>query len=70
MWPAASVIGLYFSNPEARYFAVDQITRDQVEDYSKRKGWPMSTAERLLARMALNRRKDIFEKGLVGVDMK
>ena len=49
MWPAASVSGLYFSNPEARYFAVDQITRDQVEDYAKRKGWPMSTAERWLA---------------------
>ena len=49
MWPAASVSGLYFSNPQARYFAVDQITRDQVEDYAKRKGWPMSTAERWLA---------------------
>ena len=49
MWPAASVSGLYFSNPEARYFAVDQITRDQVEDYAKRKGWPISTAERWLA---------------------
>lgn len=49
MWPAASVSGLYFANPEARYFAVDQITRDQVEDYAKRKGWPMSTAERWLA---------------------
>lgn len=49
MWPAASVSGLYFSHPEARYFAVDQITRDQVEDYAKRKGWPVSTAERWLA---------------------
>jgi len=49
MWPAASVSGLYFSNPEARYFAVDQITRDQVEDYAKRKGWPKTTAERWLA---------------------
>ncbi len=49
MWPAASVSGLYFSNPEAKYFAVDQITRDQVEDYAKRKGWPMSTAERWLS---------------------
>ena len=49
MWPAASVSGLYFSNPEARYFAVDQITRDQVEEYAKRKGWSMSTAERWLS---------------------
>jgi 5-methyltetrahydrofolate--homocysteine methyltransferase len=49
MWPASSVSGLYFSHPEARYFAVDQITRDQVEDYAKRKGWPVSTAERWLA---------------------
>ena len=49
MWPASSVSGLYFSHPEARYFAVDQITRDQVEDYAKRKGWPISTAERWLA---------------------
>ncbi len=49
MWPASSVSGLYFSHPEARYFAVDHITRDQVEDYAKRKGWPLSTAERWLA---------------------
>ena len=38
MWPAASVSGLYFAHPEARYFAVDLITRDQVEDYARRKG--------------------------------
>ncbi len=49
MWPAASVSGLYFSHPEARYFAVDQITRDQVDSYARRKGWPNSTAERWLA---------------------
>ena len=49
MWPASSVSGLYFSHPESRYFAVDQITRDQVENYAKRKGWPVSTAERWLA---------------------
>ena len=36
MWPAASVSGLYFAHPEARYFAVDMITRDQVQDYAKR----------------------------------
>lgn len=49
MWPAASVSGLYFSHPDARYFSVDHITRDQVEDYAKRKHWPVSTAERWLA---------------------
>jgi 5-methyltetrahydrofolate--homocysteine methyltransferase len=49
MWPAASVSGLYFAHPEARYFAVDHITREQVEDYAKRKGWPLSTAHRWLA---------------------
>jgi len=49
MWPAASVSGLYFSHPEARYFAVDQITREQVEDYAHRKGWPKATAEKWLS---------------------
>src|SRR5262249_39832731 len=38
MWPAASVSGWYFSHTEARYFAVDMITRDQVENYAVRKG--------------------------------
>jgi 5-methyltetrahydrofolate--homocysteine methyltransferase len=49
MWPAASVSGLYFSHPEARYFAVDLVTRDQVEDYASRKGWPRAEVERWLA---------------------
>ncbi len=35
MWPAASVSGMYFAHPEARYFAVDLIMRDQVEDYAQ-----------------------------------
>ena len=38
MYPGASVSGLYFSHPDARYFAVDMITHDQVESYAKRKG--------------------------------
>ena len=38
MHPAASVSGLYFAHPQARYFAVDRLTRDQVEDYARRKG--------------------------------
>jgi 5-methyltetrahydrofolate--homocysteine methyltransferase len=49
MWPAASVSGFYFSHPEARYFAVDMLTRDQVEDYARRKGMPLADAERWLA---------------------
>jgi 5-methyltetrahydrofolate--homocysteine methyltransferase len=49
MLPAASVSGLYFGHPEARYFAVDRLTRDQVEDYAARKGLPVTTIERWLA---------------------
>jgi 5-methyltetrahydrofolate--homocysteine methyltransferase len=49
MWPAASVSGLYFSHPEARYFAVDLLTKDQVENYAARKGVPVKEAERWLA---------------------
>jgi 5-methyltetrahydrofolate--homocysteine methyltransferase len=49
MWPAASVSGLYFQHPEARYFAVDMVTRDQVEDYARRKGMPLREVERWLA---------------------
>jgi 5-methyltetrahydrofolate--homocysteine methyltransferase len=49
MWPAASVSGLYFSHPEARYFAVDLVTKDQVESYARRKGMPLAEVERWLA---------------------
>jgi 5-methyltetrahydrofolate--homocysteine methyltransferase len=49
MWPAASVSGLYFAHPEARYFAVDMVTRDQVEDYARRKKMPLREVERWLA---------------------
>jgi 5-methyltetrahydrofolate--homocysteine methyltransferase len=49
MWPAASVCGLYFAHPQARYFAVDRITREQVEDYARRKGLSTSEVERWLA---------------------
>ncbi len=49
MLPMASVSGFYFSHPEARYFAVAKIGRDQVEDYARRKGWDPATAERWLA---------------------
>jgi 5-methyltetrahydrofolate--homocysteine methyltransferase len=49
MTPAASVSGLYFSHPEATYFAVDLVTRDQVEDYARRKRMPRAEVERWLA---------------------
>ncbi len=38
MWPAASVSGYYFGNPEAKYFGLGKITNDQLEDYAKRRG--------------------------------
>jgi len=49
MWPGASVCGLYFAHPEAHYFGVGKIERDQVEDYAGRKGWSVREAERWLA---------------------
>ena len=49
MIPPASVSGLYFAHPESHYFGVGKIGRDQVEDYAKRKGWPVAEAERWLA---------------------
>ena len=48
MWPAAAVSGFYYSHPESRYFGTGKINRDQVEDYAKRKGWNMDTAEKWL----------------------
>jgi 5-methyltetrahydrofolate--homocysteine methyltransferase len=48
MWPAASVSGLYFNHPEAKYFSLGKIGRDQVEDYARRKGWSIVEAERWL----------------------
>jgi 5-methyltetrahydrofolate--homocysteine methyltransferase len=49
MWPAASVSGLYFAHPESRYFAVDRITREQVESYAARKGMTVAEVERWLS---------------------
>ncbi|MCH1442203.1 MAG: methionine synthase, partial [Rubripirellula sp.] len=49
MAPGASVSGLYFGHPDARYFAVDRVTRDQIECYAKRKGIPIEEAERWLS---------------------
>ncbi len=49
MQPASSVSGLYFRHPEARYFAVGPIGRDQVEDYAARKGMSVPELEKWLA---------------------
>ena len=49
MWPAASVSGYYFGNPEARYFGVGKIKEDQVADFAARKGIPLEEATRWLA---------------------
>jgi 5-methyltetrahydrofolate--homocysteine methyltransferase len=49
MTPAASVSGLYFAHPQAKYFNVGRIGRDQVEDYARRKGMPVAEVERWLA---------------------
>lgn len=48
MWPASSVSGLYFGHPEARYFSVERISREQVVSYAKRKGVPIAEAEKWL----------------------
>ena len=49
MLPAASVSGLYFSHPEARYFVVGRLSRDQLVSYARRKGVPVEDAERWLS---------------------
>jgi 5-methyltetrahydrofolate--homocysteine methyltransferase len=49
MLPAGSVSGFYFAHPGSRYFAIDRITRDQVEDYARRKAWKLKEAEKWLA---------------------
>ena len=49
MLPAAAVSGFYFAHPEAKYFAVGKIGKDQVEDYACRKGMELPTVERWLS---------------------
>ena len=49
MWPAASVCGFYFAHPQARYFSLGKIGRDQVLDYHRRKGMDLRSVERWLA---------------------
>jgi 5-methyltetrahydrofolate--homocysteine methyltransferase len=49
MWPGAAVSGWYFSHPQSQYFVVGRVSRDQVEDYARRKGWTLAQAERWLS---------------------
>ncbi len=49
MHPGASVSGLYFSHPQARYYAVDFLKQDQVREYAERKGRPLAEVEHWLA---------------------
>ncbi|MDB5089213.1 MAG: methionine synthase [Mucilaginibacter sp.] len=48
MTPAASVSGFYFAHPQARYFGLGKISKDQVEDYAVRKNMPLEDVERWL----------------------
>ncbi len=48
MYPAASVCGWYFANPDSKYFGVGKIEKDQLEDYAKRKGMSLEEATRWL----------------------
>ena len=49
MYPAAAVSGWYFSHPESQYFVVGKLTKDQVEDYARRKDWTLAETERWLS---------------------
>ncbi|QDE40421.1 methionine synthase [Luteibacter pinisoli] len=49
MYPTAAVSGWYFSHPDSQYFVVGRLSREQVDDYAKRKGWSRQDAERWLA---------------------
>jgi len=49
MTPAASVSGYYFAHPQARYFRLGAIGKDQIEDYAVRKGFTVTEVEKWLA---------------------
>ena len=49
MWPGSSVSGLYIGHPDAYYFGVAKVERDQVEDYAARKGMPIEEVERWIS---------------------
>lgn len=48
MWPAAAVSGYYFAHPGAKYFAVGNVGKDQLQAYANAKGWDIATAEKWL----------------------
>ncbi len=49
MWPASSVSGYYFANPESKYFGLGKIKKDQIEDYAKRRNISLEQAQKWLA---------------------
>ena len=49
MYPTAAVSGYYFAHPEAKYFGLAKIDRDQIADYAQRRGIPLADAERWLS---------------------
>ena len=49
MWPGSSVCGLYFGHPDSRYFSINRIDRDQLEDYAARKGISVAECEKWLS---------------------
>jgi 5-methyltetrahydrofolate--homocysteine methyltransferase len=49
MWPGAAVSGWYYSHPQSQYFVVGRVGKDQLEDYSDRKGWTLAQGERWLS---------------------
>jgi 5-methyltetrahydrofolate--homocysteine methyltransferase len=49
MYPASSVCGWYFANPESKYFGVGKINEDQLKDYAQRKGMPLDEAKKWLS---------------------
>ena len=65
MWPASSVSGLYIAHPEAHYFGVAKVERDQVEDYAARKGMALRRG-RALARAGAELRAGDRGSGGVG----
>ncbi|HEX4871148.1 MAG TPA: methionine synthase [Nevskiaceae bacterium] len=48
MWPGASVSGWYHAHPQAQYFVLGRLGKDQVSDYARRKGWTLAEAEKWL----------------------
>ncbi|WP_121062049.1 methionine synthase [Chachezhania antarctica] len=61
MWPGSSVSGIYIGHPDAAYFGVAKVERDQVAEYAQRKGMELEEAERWLAPI-LNYRPDAAAK--------